>query len=75
MGKYKGYDDHQREATRRYRASGKVQRIQLDMTGDDLEIWQAYADAIGMKRATMIRECVRRCMEADRFARKEREDG
>ena len=65
MSRYNGYNNARREAMKRYRATGKVQRIQLDMTGDALEVWQAYADSIGMKRASMIRDCVRRCMELD----------
>lgn len=65
MAGYDGYTDARREANKKYRQSGALHGVRLDLTQADADAWQAYADSIGIKRATMIRQCVRRCMIAD----------
>lgn len=47
--------------------SGKVKRVAIDLIASDYEKWQLYANDIGMKYATMIRNCVMRCMLEDGY--------
>lgn len=47
------------------RTEGTILRVTVDVLADVERDWQAYAESKGMKRATMIRDCIRRCMELD----------
>lgn len=50
------------------RADGTIIRVTVDVTQHTAQSWQAYADSKGLKRATMIRDCIARCMALDGYA-------
>ena len=57
----------QKQATDRYRArNGRVQ-VNIELTPEDRQRWQAYARAQGMSLTAMARQCVLRCMAQDAF--------
>lgn len=49
----------------RRRAEGTIKRVTIDLTPDTAQEWEAYADHLGVPRATMVRQCIARCMDAD----------
>ena len=57
----------QKQATDRYRArNGRVQ-VNIELTPEDRQRWQAYARTQGMSLTAMARQCVLRCMVRDAF--------
>ena len=57
----------QKQATDRYRArNGRVQ-VNIELTPEDRQRWQAYARTQGMSLTAMARQCVLRCMARDPF--------
>lgn len=61
----------QKRAKAKYRATtgkGKRTNIVVELTLDDKAEWIAYAQSKDMGNATMIRDCVKRCMAADGWA-------
>ena len=57
----------QKQATDRYRArNGRVQ-VNIEMTPEDRQRWQAYARTQGMSLTAMARQGVLRCMAQDAF--------
>ena len=58
----------QKQATDRYRAKNGRAQVNIELTPEDRQHWQAYAQARGMSLTAMARECVARCMAEDSLA-------
>ncbi|WP_417405816.1 hypothetical protein [Hominenteromicrobium sp.] len=54
-------------ATARYRERRGVKQAQIQVTPEDMAALDAYAAALGLPRATMMRRCIARCMIADGY--------
>ena len=57
-----------KQATDRYRAKNGRAQINIELTPETRQHWQAYAQARGMSLTAVVRECVARCMAEDSFA-------
>ena len=57
-----------KQATDRYRAKNGRAQVNIELTPEDRQHWQAYAQARGMSLTAVVRECVARCMAEDSFA-------
>lgn len=57
-----------KQATDRYRAKNGRAQVNIELTPEDRQHWQAYAQARGMSLTAVVRECVARCMTEDSFA-------
>lgn len=57
-----------KQATDRYRAKNGRAQINIELTPETRQRWQAYAQARGMSLTAVVRECVARCMAEDSFA-------
>ena len=58
----------QKQATDRYRAKNGRAQVNIELTPEDRQRWQAYAQARDMSLTAVVRECVARCMAEDSFA-------
>ena len=58
----------QKQATDRYRAKNGRAQVNIELTPEDRQRWQAYAQARDMSLTAMARECVARCMAEDSLA-------
>ena len=57
-----------KQATDRYRAKNGRAQVNIELTPETRQRWQAYAQARGMSLTAVVRECVARCMAEDSFA-------
>lgn len=57
----------QMAANARYREMCGIKQITIQVSPDDRAALDAYAAALGLPRATMMRRCIARCMIADGY--------
>ena len=53
----------QKATTGKYRQKNGRKQVNLELTSEDRDRWQTYADRQGLSLTAMVRDCVRRCME------------
>lgn len=55
------------EAQNEWRKNHKPNYVRVELTDETLAEWKMYAEKLGLPVGTMLRQCVKRCMEMDEW--------
>jgi len=59
------------EAQNEWRKKHKPNYVRVELTDKTAAEWKAYAEKLNLPIGTMLRTCVKRCMEQDEWKKEE----